>query len=220
MPGGDYVIVGQTFSTDLIGGNPGSGAVLRLGNTGNILKWFVYGGSDFDGLRDFEITADGGIVALGDTESNDGDVCTVKGNNDYWILKLDAELEIEWHKTIGGSDADFGTSIEITSDGGFLVTGHSSSVNGDVIGNHNSLLDGWLAKLGFPGILILPTINITASETSICPGKPVRFIATTTDGGTAPFYQWKINGINTATNNDTVILTSLQDNDSYMRTQE
>ena len=213
LTGGDFVITGQTFSTDLVGGNPGSGFVLRLSSTGNIINWFVYGGSDFDGLRDLEVTPDGGVVAIGSTESIDGDICTVKGINDYWVLKLDANLEIEWHKTIGGTGADFGTSIELTSDGGYVVAGHSSSNDGDVSGNHSTLLDGWLVKLGFPGILILPTINITASETTICPGKPVTFIATITDGGTAPVYQWKINGINTATNNDTVILNSLQDGD-------
>lgn len=212
LPGGDFVVAGQTFSTDLVGGNPGSGFILRLANTGNIINWYVYGGSDFEGFIDLEVTPDGGVVAIGSTESNDGDVCSVKGNNDYWILKLDANLEIEWHRTIGGTDADYGTSIELTSDG-YIVAGHSSSINGDVVGNHSTLLDGWLVKLGFPGILILPTINIRASETSICPGKAVTFIATTIDGGTAPVFQWKINGINVASNNDTIILSNLQNGD-------
>ncbi|HXO75758.1 MAG TPA: hypothetical protein VN824_10995, partial [Puia sp.] len=39
-----------------------------------------------------------------------------------------------------------------------------------------------------------PIVTIAPSDNSICVGKPVTFTATPTDAGTAPSYQWMING--------------------------
>ncbi len=39
-------------------------------------------------------------------------------------------------------------------------------------------------------------IIITASENPVCGGMPVKFIATPTNGGSSPSYQWQVNGIN------------------------
>ena len=48
--------------------------------------------------------------------------------------------------------------------------------------------------------LVTPSIAITASANNICPGTLVTFTAVTGNGGTAPVYQWKKNGINVGSN--------------------
>ena len=60
--------------------------------------------------------------------------------------------------------------------------------------------------------VVAPAINIVASATSICTGSPVTFTATATDCGSNPFYQWKINNVNTGTNNPVFITSALQNN--------
>src|SRR6202007_683604 len=69
---------------------------------------------------------------------------------------------------------------------------------------------------------VTPAVTIAASATSICAGGSVTFTATPVNGGTAPVYQWQINGVDVAgqtaatftsttlNNNDvvTVIMTS------------
>jgi gliding motility-associated-like protein len=59
-----------------------------------------------------------------------------------------------------------------------------------------------------------PAINISASSANICTGTPVTFTAVAINGGTAPVYQWKINGIGVGTNANTYTTSNLNNNDN------
>lgn len=51
---------------------------------------------------------------------------------------------------------------------------------------------------------VTPSITITSNNAdTFCAGTPVVFSSTITNGGTAPFYQWKKNGTNVGTNSPT-----------------
>ena len=49
-------------------------------------------------------------------------------------------------------------------------------------------------------ISLLPSVNISASKTTICEGTDVIFTATSINGGLNPVYQWQKNGVNAGTN--------------------
>jgi hypothetical protein len=60
---------------------------------------------------------------------------------------------------------------------------------------------------------VAPSISITASATTICPGASINFNATVSNGGVSPVYQWKVNGTNVGTNSSTYSSSSLNNGD-------
>lgn len=59
---------------------------------------------------------------------------------------------IQWQKTYGGSGNDWGQCIRQTSDGGYIMTGETTSNDGEVSGNHGDL-DCWIVKLSATGAI-------------------------------------------------------------------
>lgn len=62
--------------------------------------------------------------------------------------------------------------------------------------------------------LQIPSVSITASANNVCAGTDVTFTATTVNGGTAPSYQWKKNGLNVGTGQATYTTNTLQQGDA------
>jgi hypothetical protein len=95
-------------------------------------------------------TADGGYVINCLTYSNDGDVSGNHGGRDIWVVKLNDLGNIEWQKCLGGSGEETTTSIEQTSDGGYIIDGTTTTNDGDVSGYHGDT-DIWVVKLNDSG---------------------------------------------------------------------
>ncbi|PKP45206.1 MAG: hypothetical protein CVT94_18725, partial [Bacteroidetes bacterium HGW-Bacteroidetes-11] len=62
-----------------------------------------------------------------------------------------------------------------------------------------------------------PAISIEASQNNICSGSPVTFSATPVGGGTAPIYQWFINGVESGENNP--VYTYIPENNDVVSVQ-
>jgi hypothetical protein len=112
-----------------------------------VIEWQkCLGGSDIDQALSVQQTSDGGYIVGGRSNSIDGDVTGNHGDYDAWIVKLDTIGNMEWQKSLGGSDNDGASSIQQTFDGGYIVAGYSVSNDGDVTGNHGEG-DCWIVKL-------------------------------------------------------------------------
>jgi hypothetical protein len=139
---GGYILAGLTASNDGdVSGNHGSsdGWVVKL-NTNGVVQWQrVMGGSLRDELWSVQQTADGGYITAGVTYSYDGDISRTTGDSDCWVVKLDANGNTQWQKTIGGNWDSAFWSICQTSDGGYIATGLGGSTDGQFPGQHGGL---------------------------------------------------------------------------------
>ncbi|MBS1600425.1 MAG: gliding motility-associated C-terminal domain-containing protein [Bacteroidetes bacterium] len=114
---------------------------------GPVIEWQkCYGGSGGDYAWSVEVTPDGGYILAGYNGSNDGDITGWHGTWDFWVIKIDAAGNIQWQKSLGGSNWDFGHVIHQTADGGYIVGGSSVSIDGDIVGNKGAM-DYWVVKL-------------------------------------------------------------------------
>ena len=155
---GDYIIAGYSQSKGYDITNPAEYTdsltydywILKLDTKGGLIWEKSYGGSKNDVAYSIELTLDGNYIVAGSSESNNGNITNPKGNNDYWIIKLDTNGDLIWEKSFGGSGTDWARSILRTNDGGYAVAGRSDSKdldNGEKIGE----IDYWVLKLNING---------------------------------------------------------------------
>ena len=119
------------------------------------LEWVrSFGGSGEETAQSIIQTSDGGYAVLGYTNSTDGDLVEkVLNVNDYWLLKLDAEGNLQWDRTYGGSGDDRGQSVIQTNDGGYAIVGYAMSDDGDG-SNNEGFHDNWILRLDASGNIL------------------------------------------------------------------
>jgi len=133
--------------------NDGGLWMIKLDSVGNKIWDKGYKLGLLDALTAAIATADGGyLISFGSRSGIGGlktDTC--RGDNDFFIVKLDSLGNKQWDKTYGGIGIDGPLDVIELRDGNFLIGGASSSSVGadktdEVVGTLNSL-DMWLIKI-------------------------------------------------------------------------
>ncbi len=154
--------------------------VVKLDAGGNKMWDKTIGGSDLDALLSLQQTTDGGYILGGYSNSpGSGDKTEdSKGDQDYWVVKLDAGGSKVWDRTIGGSDFDGLFSLQQTADGGYILGGYSqSNISGDKTEDNKGNGDYWVVKLYDSGTKMWDK-TIGGSNTDV-----LNSLQHTTDGG-------------------------------------
>jgi gliding motility-associated-like protein len=127
--------------------------LLSLDANANKIYSKIYGGSQNDVAYSMVLGADESLCMAGYTTSNDGNVNGAKGSQDYWVLNVNQNGNVNWQKVLGGTLADYANVIINDADKGYLVGGISYSNNGDVT-TAKGKGDYWVAKLAANGNVV------------------------------------------------------------------
>ncbi|MEO6169108.1 MAG: T9SS type A sorting domain-containing protein [Chitinophagales bacterium] len=134
---GGFAITGVSV-TDL---NPLGNALLGRYNSGGELTWInFYGDSGVDITERLLETQDGGFILAGMTSA------PASGPEDILVVKTDNSGNLEWSKNFGGDSYEEAYGLAATADGGFVVSGFTSSFGAGAA-------DAWLLKINEEGIL-------------------------------------------------------------------
>ncbi len=117
-----------------------------------------FGGTQLDTGNCVIQTSDGGYVIAGYSTSNDIDLTGNNGDEDIWIVKIDAHGALQWQRNFGGSQNERANKILQTSDGGYLLIGSTNSFDID---------DGINAPSTYKGLYDILAIKLDASGNRI-----------------------------------------------------
>ena len=168
---GGYIIAGYT---ECFGAQEGDAWVIKVDSSGDIVWERRYGGEFSDEATCIQQTDDDedgqkndGYIVAGRTKSFGSSV------SDMWVIKLSGAGDITWENRYGETDFDIASSIDQTSDGGYIVAGDSwNATSGATV--HSDMA---VVKLGADGsIQWQKTYGDIDSDTASC-------VQETPDGG-------------------------------------
>jgi len=116
--GGGYIIAGFSWYAGAGGTDV---YVIKTDSSGDTLWTRIYGGSHHDEGYSIQQTKDSSYIVAGYTIKNGGFY------QDVYLLKIDSLGDTLWTRTYGGDYSEEGHSVKQTSDGGYIVTGFTTS---------------------------------------------------------------------------------------------
>ena len=111
---GGYFITGVTSS---FGNGSSDVYLIKTDGNGDTLWTKTYGTVGYEVGYSGQQTSDGGYIITGMTSPSS------YGNSNVYLIKTDSKGDALWTKSIGGSFDDYGSSVQQTTDGGFIITG-------------------------------------------------------------------------------------------------
>ncbi|MCD4707500.1 MAG: T9SS type A sorting domain-containing protein [Candidatus Sabulitectum sp.] len=114
---GGYIIAGCTE----MGAGSYDVLLVKTDSSGDTDWIRTYGGADEDKAWSVQQTLDGGYIIAGFTESAGA------GSYDVWLIKTNSSGDILWTETYGGAGADYGYSVQQTTDSGYIIAGRTES---------------------------------------------------------------------------------------------
>jgi len=149
--------------------------LLNLQTDGSVNWSRFYGGPNHDHGYSVQVLADGGFVFTGRTMSYGA------GGDDVWLVRTDANGDTLWTRTYGGVNNDSGKEVQVTSDGGFIIGGDTSSFGNGFIDLYLVKAGGDPAGIGRPES-VGETLSVSSSPNPASTGVTISYEASGTGG--------------------------------------
>lgn len=114
---GGYIVAGSSWML----GYREDVYVFKTDSEGDTVWTRFYGGELYDFGNSVDITSDGGYIIAG------GAYSFSHSYSDVYLIKIDADGDTIWTRTYGGSENDFAECVQHTLDGGYIITGNTTS---------------------------------------------------------------------------------------------
>ncbi|KKS82688.1 MAG: hypothetical protein UV58_C0007G0039 [Candidatus Wolfebacteria bacterium GW2011_GWC1_43_10] len=107
--------------------------LLKIDADGNKVweKTFGMKNNRSDAGYSIQQTSDGGYIIVGQTFwhvlDSEGAISWNDARSDVYLVKTDANGNVIWEKTFGRNSSDFGYSVQQTTDGGYIVSGFTTT---------------------------------------------------------------------------------------------
>ncbi len=155
----DGIVAGGSSKSNIAFGRPLDYSwnilLIKTNFDGQVIWRRFYGGDQDERLWTMIRTADGGFLCGGYSYSGiNGDKTQPnRGDMDVWLLKLDADGQLEWDKTYGGTFRDeLFALLEIPNGGGYILGAHSNSnISGEKSEMSRGNQDFWLLQIDQQG---------------------------------------------------------------------
>jgi len=106
-------------------------SVVKLSSSGAIVWARTYGGTETDAFSSVALCKDGGVIAVGYSESKDGPFPPSAGNRDGIVVKLSSKGTMVWAQTYGDTERDEFHAVVITKSGGIVAVGNTETPVGE-----------------------------------------------------------------------------------------
>ncbi|MDD5530222.1 MAG: T9SS type A sorting domain-containing protein [bacterium] len=133
-----FIIVGSLEASD------DNVYLVKTNSSGNTLWTKIFGGTADDAGTSIQQTEDSGFIITGHTYSFG------TGGKDVYMIKTNSSGDTLWTRTFGGTADDYGSSVQQTQDGGFIIAGYTYSFgwNGYLIRTNSSGDTLWTKTVG------------------------------------------------------------------------
>ncbi|WP_197464065.1 T9SS type A sorting domain-containing protein [Rufibacter sp. DG15C] len=170
IPGGGYLLGGSSASN--VGGEKSEPVkgwrgmsdfwIVKIDEDGNRIWDRTIGGTGSDFFASLRLLPSGEMLLGGTSnslkgedksEDSPGNYQNGEPGNDYWVIKLSANGDKLWDKTIAGDNSDNLISLDLTADGGILLSGRSySGASFDKMELNRGDFDYWVVQLNPQGV--------------------------------------------------------------------
>ncbi|MCK4307994.1 T9SS type A sorting domain-containing protein, partial [candidate division WOR-3 bacterium] len=151
--GGGFIIAGETRS---FGAGEYDVYLIRTDENGDTLWTKTYGGTSRDRGYSVEECASGGFIITGYTYSFGA------GNCDVYLIRTDTDGDTLWTGIYGGTDYDWGCSVQECANGGFIIAGQTES-----FGAGYSAV--WLIRISETGVEEQKELRVESLELRVFP---------------------------------------------------